>query len=91
MIDPGDKGDELNSGDRKCFRETLDNMLESCQIIGYDWRYIYLNHTAEILGKVTLKESKPTLLETNPTLLESRPTLLESSPILLESSPNLED
>jgi len=23
-------------------------MLESCQIIGYDWSYIYLNHTAEI-------------------------------------------
>ena len=32
----------------KRFRDTLDNMLESCQIIGYDWSYIYLNHTAEI-------------------------------------------
>jgi len=85
MIDPGDKGDELNSGDRKCFRETLDNMLESCQIIGYDWRYIYLNRTAEIL------ECKPTFLESKPTFLESKPTLSESRPNLLEFRPNLED
>ena len=48
MIIQGDKGDELNSGDRERFRDTLDNMLESCQIIGFDWRYIYLNGTAEI-------------------------------------------
>lgn len=25
---------------------TLDNMLEGCQIIGFDWRYIYVNHSA---------------------------------------------
>ncbi len=25
------------------YRSTLDNMLEGCQIIGYDWRYLYLN------------------------------------------------
>ena len=30
------------------FRTALDNLLEGCQIIGYDWRYIYLNHTAQI-------------------------------------------
>jgi len=48
MIIQGDKGDELNSGDSKRFRETLDDMLESCQIIGFDWKFIYLNHTAEI-------------------------------------------
>ena len=29
-------------------RNTLDHMLEGCQIIGSDWRYIYLNRTAEI-------------------------------------------
>ena len=28
-------------------RSTLDNMLEGCQIIGHDWRYLYLNHSAE--------------------------------------------
>ena len=26
--------------------ETLDNMLEGCQIIGFDWRYLYLNKLA---------------------------------------------
>ena len=28
-------------------RSTLDHMLEGCQIIGFDWRYIYLNKSAE--------------------------------------------
>lgn len=31
----------------KRFRSTLDNMIEGCQIIGRDWRYIYINDTAE--------------------------------------------
>lgn len=30
------------------YRSTLDNMLEGCQIIGSDWRYIYLNNAADI-------------------------------------------
>jgi PAS domain S-box-containing protein len=30
------------------FRGTLDNMLEGCQILGFDYRYIYLNHAATI-------------------------------------------
>ena len=25
------------------YRNTLDNMLEGCQIIGYDWHYLYVN------------------------------------------------
>ncbi len=29
------------------YRSTLDNMLEGCQIIGFDWRYIYINRAAE--------------------------------------------
>lgn len=29
------------------FRSTLDNMLEGCQIIGFNWRYIYLNDSAD--------------------------------------------
>jgi PAS domain S-box-containing protein len=42
---------ELNEALRKSeerSRSALDNMLEGCQIIGYDRRYIYLNRTAEI-------------------------------------------
>jgi len=32
-------------------RNTLDHMLEGCQIIGFDWRYLYLNRTVEIHSK----------------------------------------
>ena len=30
------------------FRSTLDSILEGCQLIGFDWRYLYLNGAAEI-------------------------------------------
>jgi len=29
------------------YRTTLDNMIEGCQIIGLDWKYIYINKAAE--------------------------------------------
>ncbi len=29
------------------YRTTLDNMIEGCQLIGFDWRYIYINDAAE--------------------------------------------
>ena len=28
-------------------QSTMDNMMAGCQIIGHDWRYIYLNDAAE--------------------------------------------
>ncbi|MCX6272237.1 MAG: response regulator [Bacteroidetes bacterium] len=37
--------EHLKSEER--FRSTLDNMIEGCQIIGYDWRYLYVNKAAE--------------------------------------------
>jgi PAS domain S-box-containing protein len=37
--------DELVQSEER-FRSTLDNMLEGCQIIGFDWRYLYLNDMA---------------------------------------------
>jgi len=30
------------------YRTTLDNMIEGCQLIGFDWRYLYLNRSASI-------------------------------------------
>jgi PAS domain S-box-containing protein len=33
------------------YRSTLDNMVEGCQILGYDWRYLYINNTAENQNK----------------------------------------
>jgi PAS domain S-box-containing protein len=32
-------------------RNALNHMLEGCQIIGFDWKYIYLNRTAEIQNR----------------------------------------
>ncbi len=51
----------------KLYQQTLDNMLEGCQIIDFDWRYIYINDIA-----ASQKESKPerilmhTMMEVNP-------------------------
>jgi PAS domain S-box-containing protein len=33
------------------FRLTLDNMLEGCQIINYDWKYIFINDSAALHGR----------------------------------------
>jgi PAS domain S-box-containing protein len=30
------------------FHSVMDNLLEGCQVLGYDWRYIYLNKSAEV-------------------------------------------
>lgn len=30
------------------FRATLENLMEGCQILGFDWRYYYLNKSAEV-------------------------------------------
>jgi PAS domain S-box-containing protein len=38
------------------FRSTLDNMLEGCSIIGFDWSYLYLNNTACIHNRRRLEE-----------------------------------
>ena len=35
------------------FRHALDHLLEGCQIIGFDWKYLYLNQTAEIHNRRT--------------------------------------
>jgi PAS domain S-box-containing protein len=56
-----EKANEVLRKSEERFRSTLDNMLEGCQILGSDWRYIYLNDSAdrhnrrpkeELLGKV---------------------------------------
>jgi PAS domain S-box-containing protein len=50
-----------------CSRTVLDDMLEGCQIVGFDWRYVYLNDAAtkaarlpknRLLGR-TIMESYP--------------------------------
>ena len=49
------------------YRQTLDHLLEGCQIIGYDWRYIYINFSAARHGHRTPEEL------INRTMLESYP------------------
>lgn len=57
----------------KKYRSILDNMVEGCQIIGFNWRYIYLNDAAarhgrfkkeELLGH-TMKEMYPGIEQTD--------------------------
>jgi PAS domain S-box-containing protein len=47
--------ESLAASERR-LRYTLDNMLEGAQIIGFDWRYIYLNDTLEKQGKYRREE-----------------------------------
>ncbi|MDP3435033.1 MAG: PAS domain S-box protein, partial [Bacteroidota bacterium] len=35
----------------KRFSTTLDNMIEGCQIIGFDWRYLFINKAAELQNR----------------------------------------
>lgn len=47
--------EELRNSEERS-RQTLDYMLEGCQIIGFDWRYVYLNHSSEIQNRRPNKE-----------------------------------
>ena len=38
------------------YRTTLESMLEGCQIIGYDWRYLFINESAVSQGKLKKEE-----------------------------------
>jgi PAS domain S-box-containing protein len=37
------------------FRTTLDNLIEGCQIIGFDWRYQYINAAAAAHGRSSVE------------------------------------
>ena len=54
------------------YRNTFDNMLEGCQIIGPDWRYIYINDAAARQG-----HSKPEKL-VHRTMMEAYPGIENS-------------
>ncbi len=38
------------------YKSTLDHMLEGCQIIGPDWRYVYVNEVAARHGRLSREE-----------------------------------
>ncbi len=47
---------ELIQASEARYRSALDNMMEGCQIIGFDWRYLYLNDSAIGQGKLAKDE-----------------------------------
>lgn len=62
------------------YRRTIDSMLEGCQIVGFDWRYLYLNAAAEkhnrrpnneLLGRSVL-ECWPGFTETDVYAMEKK-------------------
>ena len=50
------KAEEKLIASEKRFRYTLDSMLEGAQIIGFDWRYKYVNDSMTRHGKYTREE-----------------------------------
>ena len=58
---------EAKRASEEWYRHTLDNMLEGCQIIGFDWRYRYVNESAARHGR-RRKEELPgkTMMEVYP-------------------------
>jgi diguanylate cyclase (GGDEF)-like protein/PAS domain S-box-containing protein len=58
--------DSLHASELR-FRSTLESMMEGCQIIGYDWRYLYLNDSA-VKDSQQTRESLlgRTIMECNP-------------------------
>jgi len=82
--------DALQGSEAK-YRQTLDSMIEGCQIVGFDWRYLYLNRSAdrhnrrpggELLGK--------TVMESWPGITETRVFALEQSCMADRTAHNLE-
>jgi PAS domain S-box-containing protein len=51
----GEQARLLDESDKR-YRTTLDNMLEGCQIIGFDWRYLYVNKAVALQGKQTKED-----------------------------------
>lgn len=45
----------LKESERR-YRSTLDNILEGCQVIGFDWRYLYLNLAAQTHNRRPVKD-----------------------------------
>jgi PAS domain S-box-containing protein len=74
------------------YHRTLDYMLEGCQIIDFDWRYLYVNETVarqgrqtreELLGHTMLEiypgiENTPLFAELRECMRERKPTHMEN-------------
>lgn len=58
------RADEALRASEARFRGTLDSILEACQLVGFDWRYLYINDAAvqqnrrpreEMLGRTVME------------------------------------
>ncbi|MBI4775515.1 MAG: PAS domain S-box protein [Deltaproteobacteria bacterium] len=74
------------------YRSTLDSMLEGCQIIGFDWRYLYVNEETvrqsrrtkeELLGR-RIMDVYPGITPTN-TFAALQRCMVERTPVFLEN------
>lgn len=74
------------------FHSALDSMLEGCQIIGFDWRYLYVNDSvalhgrqtkADLLGR-TMIEVYPGI-ETTPLFSVLQRCMQERTPVRIEN------
>jgi len=72
MAVEGHRAEERLRASERRLRNTLDNMLEGCQIIGPDWRYLYVNDAAATNGR----RSKEELLGS--TMMEMYPGIEET-------------
>jgi PAS domain S-box-containing protein len=72
----------------KRFRTTLDSMLEGCQIIDYNYSYIYLNEVAARHGHSTIKQLYGlTMLDTYPGI-EQTPFFVQLKRCMIERLPH---
>ncbi|MEO6710467.1 MAG: PAS domain-containing protein, partial [Planctomycetota bacterium] len=53
-------------------RDVLESLLEGCQVIGFDWKYLYVNEAAALQGR----KSKQALL--GRTMMECYPGIDQS-------------
>lgn len=50
------KAEQALHASEKLFRSTLENLMEGCQIISRDWRYVYLNEIAAGHGQKSVQD-----------------------------------
>ncbi|MEO7413937.1 MAG: PAS domain S-box protein [Opitutaceae bacterium] len=50
------KAEQALHASEKLFRSTLENLMEGCQIISRDWRYVYLNEIAAGHGQKSVED-----------------------------------
>lgn len=86
------KAEEERRASESRYRSTLDHMMEGCQIIGRDWRYLYVNEVAarhgrrsreELVGR-TMMEIFPGI-DKAPFFGELRRCMTERIPIRMEN------